>query len=147
MEAERCGVKDVERILAVELHNWRRWANQRSYLPASVKCVLGQLYIRSEEEKAEEMRFRDEPPPVESEAEEFEKVINSLPARMRRAFLLYQLDRGHVGLITVKAKRREHKAAIMGVGVRQFNQLCLHAHQLLLQRWTVVNGIQAEDDD
>lgn len=132
---ETCGIKDVERILDAEIHNWMRWARQRNYLPASVKCVLGQLYIRDAEDKEEEMKVENPLPPDELEAEAFEAVINSLPKRYRRAFILHHLDRGHIGLITVRVKTRQHKAQILGVGARQYNHIVTLAHQMILQRW------------
>lgn len=130
-----CGLKDIERMLSYELHNWLRWARQRNYLPASVKCVIGELHIRTEEEKAEEMRFNDPAAPDEIEAEAMEFAINGLPKRERQAFILHHLDRGHVGQITVRVRDRHTKARLMGVGARQYHNILLRAHQMLLKRW------------
>lgn len=134
-DVETCGVRDIERILDAEIHNWIRWARQRNYLPASVKCVLGGLYIRDEEDKLEEMRVESPLPPDELEAEAFEKAINSLPKRYREAFILHHLGRGHVGYVTVRVKERGMKARLMGVGVRRYQHMVLVAHQLILARW------------
>lgn len=135
MDASTYGVKDIERVLDAEIHNWTRWARQRSYLPASVKCVLGQLHIRDEDDKLEEMKVENPLPPDELEAEAFEKVINMLPKRQRQAFILHHLDRGHVGSITVRVKTRADKAAVMGVGLRQYHQYLTQAHRAILRRW------------
>lgn len=137
-----CGVKDVERILDGEIHNWIRWARQRNYLPASVRCVLGQLHIRSEDDKKDEMIVVNPLPPDEMEAEAFEKAINSLPKRERQAVILHFLDRGHVGLITVRAKDQRTKAMIMGVGARQYRVIQTRAMQMLLARWQAAGLVE-----
>jgi hypothetical protein len=132
---EAYGLKEIERLLDVEINNWMRWARQRNYLPASVRCVLGQLHIRDAEDKAEEMIVTNPLPPDELEAEAFEAAIVSLPTRLRRAFVLHHLDRGHVGHITVRVKNRHDKAAVLGVGARQYHVLVMQAHQLVLRKW------------
>jgi hypothetical protein len=139
------GLKDIERLLDGELNNWRRWARQRNYLPAGAVCVLGKLHIRTEEEKAEEMKFNDAPPPDEIEAAAFEKAINALPARLRAAFILHHLDRGHVGHITVMVRDRQTKAMVMKVGARQYQVLLLRAHQELLRTWQRAGLVRAQE--
>ena len=135
MHAQEYGLKDIERILSAEIHNWVRWAGQRNYLPASVKCVLGQLHIRDEDDKKDEMIVQNPLPPDELEAEAFEWAVNHLPVRCRQAFILHHLDRGVVGLITVRVKNRSDKARLMGIGTRQYHHLLVQAHQILLSRW------------
>lgn len=135
LDAATCGVKDVERILSGEIWNWLRWARQRNYLPASVKCVLGQLHIRDEDDKVDEMRVENPLPPDELEAEAFEKVINALPKKLRQAFILHHLDRGVVGHVVVTVKDRKTKAQVMGVGARQYHYYLTQAHQTVLTRW------------
>lgn len=131
---EDVGLKEAENILSTEILNWVRWARQRNYLPASIKCVLGTLYRPEIDDQASgDMKPL---PPVEIDAEAFEKVLVSLPNKYRKAFVLHHLDKGVVGQITVRVKGRSAKAKVMGVGNRQYHYLLVKAHQLVLQRWS-----------
>lgn len=141
LDDEDLGTKVIENLLASEIHNWLRWARQRNYLPASVKCVLGNLAVQTEDDLAEAMKVESPLPPVESEAEAFEAVIVGLPERLRQAFILHHLDRGRVGSITVRVKGRNDKARVLGVGSRQYHYMVKQAHSLVLRRWTVADQI------
>lgn len=132
-EDECLTLKEIERLLDREIFNWIRWARQRNYLPASVKCVLGDLYVP----KLSDQATGDVKPlpPNEAQAELFEAIVVGLPSRLRKAFVLQHLERGHVGSVTVRVKKASDKARVMGVGNRHWNRILSDASNLVLRRW------------
>lgn len=139
------GLKQCEQIMSADIENWVRWARQRNYLPASVSCVLGRLY--KPELDDEQTGDRKPMPPVEIDAEVMESIIVSLPVRLRRAFVLHHLDRGHVGQVTVNVKNRSDKARVMGVGARQWHYLLTQAHNLVLRRLRQATSFDLREDE
>lgn len=135
-DEEYLTLKEIERLLDREIFNWIRWARQRNYLPASVKCVLGDLYVpRLDDAATGDMKPL---PPNEQMAESFEAIVVGLPSRMRKAFVLQHLERGHVGSVTVRAKSASDKARVMGVGTRHWNRILSDASNLVLRRWRLL---------
>lgn len=127
-------LKELERHLELPLGNWIRWASQRNYLPQQPNCTLGRLMVRDEDDKLDEMHPETAPPPDESDAEDMEAAILSLPAREKQAFLLHHLNRGHRHGVTIWIKERSAKANLMGVGTRQYHYLVQLAHKRILKR-------------
>jgi hypothetical protein len=142
MHVEEFGLKQCEEIMSGEIHNWIRWARQRNYLPASTKCVLGSVYVPEMDD--EETGDVKPLPPIESDAELFESIIVSLPVRLRRAFVLHHLNRGHEGQVTVRVKGRNDKARVLGVGARQYHYILIAAHNLVLRKWRLATGFETE---
>lgn len=139
MYVDEIGLKECERILDREIHNWQRWARQRNYLPASIKCALGNMYVpRLDDAATGDIKPL---PPNETEAELFEAIVVSLPAKLKKSFILHHLDRGHVGQVTVRVKGRLDKAHLMGMGARQWHRTLVSAHNLVLRRWKERKGL------
>lgn len=126
-------LKQIEDVLYVELKNWAAWARKKDYLPPPVRCVLGSLYIRDEDEECEKVERRM--PIDELEAQAMEGIINQLPVKQRSAFIMHHLQRGilHGRIITLRGRQRQAQA--LGVGVRQYHYLLQRAHQGLLMKW------------
>lgn len=127
------GLREIEDILYCELKNWADWARRKDYLPETYRCPLGQLYIREDDQGTEPVERRI--PIDEAEAQQMEAIINALPVKQRRAFLLHHLQRAKVGEQIVIVRGRQRQAQVLGICLRQYHYLLLRGHQTVYAKW------------
>lgn len=118
--------KEAEDMLAVPLDNWIRWGRGKSYLPASFKCPLGFMYKPG---------GSGSEPVDEPAAVRFNAIVQNLPERHRRAFVMHEIGRGADKHRIVIIKGRNQAAQLLGVQLRQYHYLVNQAVNMVLTRW------------
>lgn len=125
------GTKEIESILHHEIDNWIRWGRKRDWMPVGFRCPLGFLYKSTD---VHEVSYKSLPCDIGAAAK-FERLVISLPERHREAFVMHQLDKAHMNGSVVILKGRFDKARLLGVQVRQYHNIVLQAHNIILREW------------
>lgn len=134
MESENLGTKQIEKILSREISDWIRWGRNKDYLPPSFKCPLGFLYVPRGGDREV---ILSRPAPINLLAVvEFEKLVVSLPEKLRSAFVMYHLNRAKVNDKVIERKRTGREMGrLLGVQQSRFYQLVEKAHNLVFRNW------------
>ncbi len=134
MESENLGIKQIEKILAVEISDWLRWGRNKDYLPPSFRCPLGYLYVPKRGD-LEANLYRRAPVNL-LQVIEFEKMVIGLPVKHRQAFVMYHLDRAEINGKVIERKRSGYEnAKLLGVHRSYYYVLLTQAHNMVFRNW------------
>lgn len=134
MDSENLPTKQIEKILSREISDWIRWGHQKDYLPPSFKCPLGFLYVPRGGDREV---ILSRPAPINLLAVvEFERLIVTLPMKLREAFVMYHLNRARIyGKVIERKRSAQEMGQVLGVQKRQFYTIVEQAHNLVFRNW------------